>query len=265
MPLPSGTRLGAYEIIGALSSGAMGEVYSARDTRLGRVVAIKVLPALLSADANRLLRFEKEARAASSLNHPNITVVYDVGTTNGISWIAMELVEGKTLRSLLDYRPLATREVLSLATQLAHGLAKAHSAGVVHRDLKPDNVMVTEEGRVKILDFGLAKLVRADGASTANGLAPDETATEAGVVLGTLSYMAPEQLRGQQADARSDIFSFGAILYEMLSGERAFRGDSPAETISAILRDEAAELPPADRAFLAGTRARGSQLPRETA
>jgi len=236
----AGTRLGPYEIVAAIGAGGMGEVYRARDTRLSREVALKVLPSEVSADPDRLRRFEQEARAASALNHPNIVVVYDVGRSNSISFIAMEWVQGKSLRDLMISGPLAIRKLLPLATQLAEGLARAHAAAIVHRDLKPENVMVSEDGFVKILDFGLAKLAltSADKLSVAPTAVIEAPRTEAGTVLGTVGYMSPEQAAGREVDYRSDQFSFGAILYEMVTGRRAFRGDSAAETLAAIIREE---------------------------
>jgi serine/threonine protein kinase/dipeptidyl aminopeptidase/acylaminoacyl peptidase len=238
MALKAGDRLGPYEILSAIGAGGMGEVFRARDSRLGRDVAIKVLPAELAGDNGRLKRFEKEARSASALNHPNIVTVYDVGTSDGVSWIAMELVGGETLRAILAAGPLPQRKLLTCAAQIAEGLAKAHVTGIVHRDLKPENVMVTKEGLVKILDFGLAKLAEpVESADVAE--APTVSAvTEAGVVLGTIGYMSPEQARGRPLDFRSDQFSFGSILYEMASSKRAFSRASAPETLAAIIRDE---------------------------
>jgi serine/threonine protein kinase/Tol biopolymer transport system component len=217
----------------------MGEVYKARDPRLGRQVAIKVLPALFSADTDRLRRFEQEARAAGILNHPNITAVYDVGSYDGSPYVVQELLEGETLRSLLAGGRLSPRRSIDYASQIAKGLAAAHDKGIVHRDLKPENLFVTKDGRVKILDFGLAKLTKPEGSAVASSL---PTATEPGVVMGTLGYMSPEQVKARPADARSDIFALGAILYEMLSGNRAFRGDSAGETMAAILKEDPPEL-----------------------
>src|SRR5262245_32657018 len=222
----------------------MGEVYKARDPRLGREVAIKVLPATLSADDDRLRRFEQEAKAAGVLNHPNITAVYDIGQDGGgAPYVVQELLEGETLRSTLAGGRLAQRKSIDYATQIAHGLAAAHEKGIVHRDLKPQNLFVTRDARVTILDFGLAKLTQAEGTvSSATNLPTETRGTEPGVVLGTLGYMSPEQVRGKPADARSDIFSFGAILYEMLAGRRAFQGDSAADTMSAILKEDPPDL-----------------------
>ena len=222
----------------------MGEVYRARDPRLAREVAIKVLPASFSQDADRLRRFEQEAKAAGVLNHPNITAVYDIGTAaDGAPYVVQELLEGETLRATLAGGRLAQRRTLDYATQVALGLAAAHDKGIVHRDLKPENVFVTKDGRLKILDFGLAKLTQNESeVSSATNLPTETRGTEPGVVLGTLGYMSPEQVRGKPADARSDIFSFGAILYEMLSGKRAFHGDSAADTMSAILREDPPDL-----------------------
>jgi Tol biopolymer transport system component len=220
----------------------MGEVYRARDSRLGREVAIKVLPASFSADPDRLRRFEQEAKAAGILNHPNITAVYDIGTHEGAPYVVQELLEGETLRSELAGGRLSPRKAIDYALQIAHGLAAAHEKGIVHRDLKPENLFVTNDGRVKILDFGLAKLTHAEEGSRATNLPTATAGTEPGVVLGTLGYMSPEQVRGKPADARSDIFSFGAILYEMLSGRRAFHGDSAADTMSAILKEDPPDL-----------------------
>jgi serine/threonine protein kinase/tetratricopeptide (TPR) repeat protein len=241
MSLTSGSRLGPYEVLAPIGAGGMGEVYRARDPRLGRDVAIKILPSSLSADPDRLRRFEQEARAAGVLNHPNITAVYDVGSHDGAPYVVQELLEGETLRSALAGGRLPTRKVVDYGLQIAHGLAAAHEKGIVHRDLKPENLFVTKDGRVKILDFGLAKLTQKDAAADVSSL-PTETGTEPGVVLGTLGYMAPEQVRGLPADARSDLFSFGAILYEMLSGRKAFRGDSAADTMSAILKEDPPDL-----------------------
>jgi len=254
----AGARLGPYEIVAPLGAGGMGEVWRARDPRLGREVAIKVLPASFSQDADRLRRFEQEARAAGVLNHPNITAVYDIGTHDGAPYVVQELLEGETLRAALAAGKLSPRKAIDYALQIAHGLAAAHEKGIVHRDLKPENLFVTRDGRIKILDFGLAKLVserpldaagREQTAVSQHPMAghgesaiPTVMGTEPGVVLGTLGYMSPEQVKGKAADARSDIFSFGAILYEMLSGQRAFRGDSAAETMSAILREEPPDL-----------------------
>jgi serine/threonine protein kinase len=239
MTISAGTRLGPYEILAPLGAGGMGEVYRARDARLGRDVAIKVLPAALASEGERLKRFEKEARAASALNHPNIVTVYDVGTSDGVSWIAMERVEGETLRKLLAGGALPLKKMLSCGAQIAEGLAKAHATGIVHRDLKPENVMVTKDGAVKVLDFGLAKLT---GPVTESGeltQTPTVSAfTEAGVVLGTVVYMSPEQARGEPLDFRSDLFSFGSILYEMATGKRAFARASAPETMAAIIREE---------------------------
>jgi Tol biopolymer transport system component len=237
--LSAGTRLGPYEILAPLGAGGMGEVYRARDTRLGREVAIKVLPAALATDPERLKRFEREARSASSLNHPNIVTIYDIGVSDSVSYIAMELVSGEPLRSRLLVGALPVRRLLQIGAQIAEGLAKAHAAGIVHRDLKPENVMVTEDGLVKILDFGLAKLTQPDTSGGGRTQAPTMSgATEEGVVLGTVSYMSPEQATGAAVDYRSDQFSFGSILYEMATGRRAFVRGSAPETMTAIIREE---------------------------
>jgi serine/threonine protein kinase len=246
MSLIAGSRLGPYEIVGQIGAGGMGEVYRAKDPRLNRDVAIKVLPASFSEDADRLRRFEQEAKAAGVLNHPNITAVYDIGedSSSGAPYVVQELLEGETLRATLAGGKLSTRRATDYAMQIAHGLAAAHDKGIVHRDLKPENLFVTKDGRIKILDFGLAKLTQPEGgaASPLTNIPTETRGTEPGVVLGTLGYMAPEQVRGKSADARSDIFSFGAILYEMLSGRRAFHGDSAADTMSAILREDPPDL-----------------------
>jgi Tol biopolymer transport system component len=242
LTLTARTSLGPYEILAQIGAGGMGEVYRARDPRLGRDIAIKVLPSSFSGDADRLRRFEQEARAAGILNHPNITAVYDIGQHDGAPYVVQELLEGETLRSALAGAKLPPRRAIDYALQIAHGLAEAHGKGIVHRDLKPENLFVTKDGRIKILDFGLAKLTQHDVADKATNLPTATVGTEPGVVMGTLGYMSPEQVKGKSADARSDIFSFGAILYEMLSGTRAFQRDSAAETMSAILREEPPDL-----------------------
>ncbi|HEY3202505.1 MAG TPA: serine/threonine-protein kinase [Thermoanaerobaculia bacterium] len=236
MTLTVGERLGPYEILAPLGAGGMGEVYRARDGRLGRDVAIKVLPSELSADASRLRRFEKEARAASALNHPSIVTIYEVGAEGGVSYIAMELVAGRTLRELLLGGPLALKRLLQIATPFAEGLAAAHDAGIVHRDLKPENVMVTKDGLVKILDFGLAKLIPTIGSGEES--LPTVSRTEPGGLLGTVSYMSPEQAAGQPVDFRSDQFAFGAIVYEMATGRKAFHRENAVDTLAAILHEE---------------------------
>jgi len=235
--LSAGAKLGNFEIVELLGRGGMGEVWRAHDARLKRDVAIKVLPAALAHDPDRIARFEREARAASALNHPNIVAVHDIGCDNGIYWIASELVRGDTLRRAIEAGPLPAPKAIQIATQVAAGLAAAHAAGLVHRDLKPDNIMVTRDGHVKILDFGLAKQRRTSPDSTATGL------TDEGMVLGTAGYMSPEQVRGQAADPRSDLFSFGVVLYEMVCGKRAFAGASSVEVMNAILKDDPADLP----------------------
>ncbi len=250
--LNAGSKLGPYEIVAPLGAGGMGEVYRARDTRLNRDVALKVLPEAFARDAERLRRFEQEAKAASALNHPNILAIYDMGTHDGAPFIVTELLEGETLRDRLRSGLLATRKALDIARQMAQGVATAHEKGIIHRDLKPANIFVTNDGRVKILDFGLAKLTQQENASsisetqsptrTSGGHAPTEAQTEAGVVLGTAGYMSPEQVRGKPAGVRSDIFALGTILYEMLSGKRAFEKDSSADTMAAILKDEPPDL-----------------------
>ena len=239
MALQTGSRLGPYEILSPLGAGGMGEVYRAKDPRLGRDVAIKVLPSSFSSDPDRLKRFEQEARAAGILNHPNITAVHDLGTHDGAPYVVQELLEGETLRAELASGRFSPRKAIDHAVQIAQGLAAAHEKGIVHRDLKPENVFVTKDGRVKILDFGLAKLTQSEGSPDATNL---PTATEPGVVMGTLGYMSPEQVKAKPADARSDIFALGAILYEMLSGQRAFRGDSAGETMAAILKEDPPDL-----------------------
>ncbi|MGA3104907.1 MAG: protein kinase [Terriglobales bacterium] len=241
MALTPGTKLGPYDIQSLLGSGGMGEVYRARDARLDRVVAIKVLPTSFSADPGRLQRFVQEARAAAALNHPNILSIFDIGEERGAPYIVSELLEGQTLRERIRSGPLTSRKAIDYALQVARGLAAAHEKGIVHRDLKPENLFLTHDDRVKILDFGLAKLTRPE--TDAGADAPTvQVNTEPGQVMGTVGYMSPEQVRGKPADHRSDIFAFGSILYEMLSGRRAFEGESPAETMSAILKEEPAEL-----------------------
>ena len=239
MTLLAGTKLGPYELLAPLGAGGMGEVYRARDTRLGREVAVKVLPAAFSTDADRLRRFEQEARAASALNHPNILSIHDVGTHQGAPYVVSELLEGETLRERLAGAALSTRKAVDYGVQIAEGLAAAHEKGIVHRDLKPENLFVTKDGRVKILDFGLAKLVLAEAATGSRTDVPTVPAgTEPGVVMGTVGYMSPEQVRGLTVDARSDIFSFGAVLYEMASGRRAFHAGSAVETMNAVLKED---------------------------
>ena len=232
-----------YTIVSKIGEGGMGEVWRARDPKLGRDVAIKVLPAALSADKARLARFEQEAQAAGTLNHPNILVIYHVGTHEGAPYIVSELLEGETLRERMADGALPQRKAIDYALQLARGLAAAHDKGIVHRDIKPDNIFITDDSRVKILDFGIAKLTGSVDLNEPQTQVPTRKVnTDPGTVMGTVGYMSPEQLKGQPVDHRSDIFSFGAILYEMLSGKHAFRGDSIAETISAILREDPPDL-----------------------
>jgi Tol biopolymer transport system component len=242
MALTSGTKLGPYEIVSPLGAGGMGEVYRARDTRLERTVAIKILPAALSSDPDRLQRFEHEARILSALNHPNLLAIHDVGAQDGVRYLVSEFLEGQTLREKMGGAPLSLRRVAEYALEVAKGLAAAHERGIVHRDLKPDNIFITKDGRVKILDFGLAKQSSSGIAAGDWATMTGPTPTTPGTVMGTVGYMSPEQVRGQALDHRSDIFSFGAILYEMISGKRAFKGDSSVETMNAILKEDPPEL-----------------------
>lgn len=239
--LTRGSKLGEYEVRTLIGSGGMGEVYRARDARLGRDVAIKVLPVYLSSDRGRLRRFEQEAQATATLNHPNILSVFQFGSYEGAPYLVTELLEGETLRELIRRGPVAQRKAIDLVIQIAQGLAAAHGKGIVHRDLKPGNIFVTKDGRIKILDFGLAKLIGSEPRHD------DQTAadTEPGMIMGTASYMSPEQIRGQTADSRSDIFAFGAIMYEMLSGTRAFHRQTLADTMSTILKEDPVPLPEA--------------------
>ena len=250
MALPPGTRLGPYEVIAPLGAGGMGEVYRARDARLGRDVAIKVLPTSFAAHADRLARFEQEARATGALNHPNILAIHDFGSHEGMPYLVSELLEGETLRARLAEGPLPVRKATELLAQAARGLAAAHDRGIVHRDLKPENLFITRDGRMKILDFGLAKLVQSEpqpGAITSLPTTP--AGTEAGVIMGTVGYMAPEQVRGHPADARADLFALGAILFEALTARRAFDGESAVETMHAILKTDPPELTAVDPAL----------------
>lgn len=246
--LTPGARLGDYEVQRLIGSGGMGEVYQARDTRLDREVAIKVLPAVLSHDPDRLRRFEQEARAAAALNHPNILAVHQLGTYEGAPYLVSELLEGSTLREQPLRGLLPVRKVIDYGVQIARGLAAAHEKGITHRDLKPENLFITKDGRVKILDFGLAKLTQRQTISDQN--TPTVSAeTEPGVVMGTVGYMAPEQVRGSATDSRTDIFAFGAILYEMLTGKRAFQKPTAAETMAAILNEDPTEISQLRRAM----------------
>ena len=243
MPLAPGTQLGPYQIVAPLGAGGMGEVYRALDPRLGREVAIKVLPSVLSRDLDRLRRFEQEARAVGVLNHPNILAVYDIGTHEGAPYLVTELLEGSTLRDRLSGGALPPRKTVDYGIQIAHGLAAAHEKGIVHRDLKPENIFICRDGRAKILDFGLAKLSLPElDDATVTTLDLDKQGTATGVVLGTAGYMSPEQVRGEKADQRSDIFSLGGVLYESLSGQRAFAGRTSADRAGAILKDEPPDL-----------------------
>src|SRR5438105_1428431 len=231
--------LGPYRVTGRIGEGGMGAVYRATDTRLGRNVAIKVLTAVTLSDKERLQRFEQEARATGMLNHPNLLTIYDVGSTEGTPFLVSELLEGETLRERLDKGAIPPRKAVDVALKIAHGLAAAHDKGIIHRDLKPENIYITKEARVKILDFGIAKLSPVAGH---DGPTFQMAATEPGIVLGTVGYMSPEQVRGEQVDRRSDIFAFGAILYEMLTGVRAFKRDSAIETLTAILKEDPKEV-----------------------
>ena len=248
MTLSPGTRLGPYEIVSPLGAGGMGEVYKAKDTRLDRMVAVKVLPELLAKNPDSLARFEREAKAVAALNHPNITGIFDIGRLDDTAYAVMELLEGESLRTRLQNGALTPRLATELAVQMAHGLAAAHDKGVIHRDLKPDNLWITTEGRLKILDFGLAKQVAPMGRGSQSYLATQAVSpghvlhTEEGMILGTMGYMSPEQVRGETVDARSDIFSFGVVLFEMLTGQKAFTRDTAADTMAAILKEDPPEL-----------------------
>ncbi len=238
MAIPAGARLGGFEVLGPLGAGGMGEVYRARDTRLGREVALKVLPESLASDRERLARFEQEARAASALNHPNIVTIHEIGREGEVTFVAMELVDGKTLRELSVSGPMPVKKVLNVAAQVSEGLAKAHGAGIVHRDLKPENVMVSRDGFVKILDFGLAKLIETDSGEVSAMPTVAQPETRPGTVMGTVGYMSPEQASGEPLDYRSDQFSLGSVVYEMLTGKKPFQRRTAAETMSAIIREE---------------------------
>ena len=237
-----GKTVSHYEIVEQLGEGGMGVVYKARDTRLNRFVALKVLPHDKVADAERKRRFIQEAQAASALNHSNIITIYDIGQADGVDFIAMEYVAGKTLDRLIPKDGMRLAEVLKYAIQIANALARAHAAGIIHRDIKPGNIMVTPEGSVKVLDFGLAKLTERSEEVDATATMHAAPRSEEGSIVGTVAYMSPEQAEGKTVDTRSDIFSFGVVLYEMASGRQAFRGDTKMSTLAAVLRQEAAPL-----------------------
>jgi serine/threonine protein kinase len=233
-----GSRLGPYEILAKLGEGGMGEVYRGRDTRLGRDVAIKVVPPNVANSPDALARFEREARAVATLSHPNILTLHDVGRSGDVSYAVMELLEGETLRARLASGALPLRKSLEIAVQIARGLAAAHDRHIAHRDLKPENVFITSDGQVKILDFGLARHTDASAARAAQDSPTRPPATEPGVVLGTVGYMAPEQVRGGSSDHHADVFALGSVIFEMLTGRRAFQRDSGAETMTAILKED---------------------------
>jgi hypothetical protein len=242
MTLIPGTKLGPYEILSAIGAGGMGEVYKAKDTRLDRFVAVKVLPEDLAKNPDSLARFEREAKAVAALNHPNITGIFDIGRLEDTAYAVMELLEGESLRTRLLHAALTPRAAIELAIQMAHGLAAAHDKGVIHRDLKPDNLWITTEGRLKILDFGLAKQMKRVDVNAPTVALGAHHSTEKGMILGTVGYMSPEQVRGEPADARADIFSFGAVLFEMLSGQKAFSRNTAAESMTAILKEDPPEF-----------------------
>src|ERR1022692_504787 len=246
MPLSEGSRIGPYEVVAPLGAGGMGEVWRARDPRLGRDVALKVLPDDMSRDADRIARFRAEARAASALNHPNIVAVYDIGEDGGRTYLAMELLEGTNLRALLDGGTPLLPKALQIACQIADGLAAAHARGIVHRDLKPENVMLTTDNVVKILDFGLAKASPLAASGDNEPTMSAAPVTSAGTLLGTVGYMSPEQASGRIVDFRSDQFSFGTILYELATGRRAWKKATPAETLVAIMREDPAPISSGD-------------------
>ncbi len=242
MTLAAGTRLGPYEILAPIGAGGMGEVYRARDSKLDRDVAVKVLPETVAANPDMLARFEREAKAVAALSHPNILAIHDFGTHDGISYAVMELLSGQTLRDRLDSGALPQKLAVDYAIQIAKGLSAAHEKGIVHRDLKPENLFVSKDGHVKILDFGLAKRTEMSKSDGETNAPTQSKGTEPGTVMGTMGYMSPEQVRGREVDHRSDIFSFGAVLYEMLSGQRAFKRDTAADTMSAILKEEPPDI-----------------------
>ena len=247
--LSIGTVLSHYRIVSRIGAGGMGVIYRASDVRLDRDVAIKVLPADFANDPQRLQRFEQEARSTSALNHPNILTVYDIGNHEGAPYIVAELLEGQELRAQLAEAPLPPRKAVEYARQIVAGLAASHEKGIVHRDLKPENLFVMRDGRVKILDFGLAKLKTSFGTPAGSQVATQQQITNPGTVMGTVAYMSPEQVRGEAVDHRSDIFSFGVILYEMLTGRQPFRRETMAETMTAILKEEPDEIPNAESRF----------------
>nr|MBA2259716.1 serine/threonine protein kinase [Acidobacteriota bacterium] len=234
-----GTRLGQYEILRSIGAGGMGDVYRARDPRLDREVAIKVLSAQLAADPDALARFEREAMSVAKLSHPNILSIFEFGRDGSTAFVVTELVDGETLRARIESGPLPSRRAVAYGLQIARGIAAAHARGIVHRDLKPENVMITRDDQVKILDFGLAKSIDMGEPDMTRG---PSAATNAGMEMGTFGYMAPEQVRAQAIDHRADMFAFGAVFYEMLSGERAFQGETAADTMSAILSKDPPDL-----------------------
>jgi eukaryotic-like serine/threonine-protein kinase len=238
MTLSSGSQLGHYQILSPLGKGGMGEVYRAKDLRLGREVAIKVLSDRFSDDKNSLSRFEREGKALASLAHPNILSIFDFGTEEGTSYAVMEILDGETLRSLLSHSTFSWKKAVGITIPIVEGLAAAHSKGITHRDLKPENVFVTADGQIKILDFGLARQERAVSEEQRSEAGTISRLTEPGIAVGTVPYMSPEQVRGDAVDARSDIFSFGCVLYEMIAGQRPFAGNSAADTSAAILKDD---------------------------
>src|ERR1700687_5087517 len=241
MALAAGTRLGTYEVLAQIGAGGMGEVYQARDTKLGRDVAIKVLPAAFVHDSDRLSRFQREARMLASLNHPNIATIYGLEQSGGTSYLVMELVSGETLAERVKREgPVPVEESLAIAKQIAEALEAAHEKGIIHRDLKPANVKVTPEAKVKVLDFGLAKAFAGDATSEDMGNSPtlSMAATMQGVILGTAAYMSPEQARGKAVDKRTDIWAFGCVLYELLSGHPAFHGEDITEILAAVVKSE---------------------------
>jgi serine/threonine protein kinase len=241
--LPNGATLAHYRIVSKIGAGGMGEVYLAQDTKLDRKVALKILPAELASNRERMERFVREAKAAAALNHPNIAHIYEIAEADSVHFIAMEFVQGETLDASINGKPLELKEALAIATQIAEGLSEAHRHGIIHRDIKPGNVMITARSRVKVMDFGLAKVIEAREAISAEA-ETRRILTSPGAIIGTVPYMSPEQVKGERLDARTDIFSFGVVLYEMLTGQQPFVAETGVATISAILTKEPPPLAP---------------------